>query len=65
MTIMNTMKKPTSIGDLSAIVTGLLLAYSLPPTTPLYMVAAGAVFGLVVTCCFVVAGQDDERSGIK
>ena len=27
--------------------------------------AAGAVFGLVITCCFVVAGQDDERSGIK
>lgn len=42
------MKKPTSIGDLSAIVTGLLLAYSLPPTTPLYMVAAGAVFAIII-----------------
>lgn len=42
------MKKPTSIGDFSAIVTGLLLAYSLPPTTPLYMVAAGAVFAIII-----------------
>lgn len=42
------MKKPGSIGDLSAVVTGLLLAYSLPPTTPLYMVAVGAVFAIII-----------------
>ncbi len=42
------MKKPASIGDLSAVVTGLLLAYSLPPTTPLYMVAVGAVFAIII-----------------
>lgn len=25
----------------------------------------GAVFGLVITCCFVAAGWEDERNGIK
>ena len=42
------MKKPGSISDLSAVVTGLLLAYSVPPTTPLYMVAVGAVFAIII-----------------
>lgn len=27
--------------------------------------AGGAIFGLVITCCFVAAGKDDERTGIK
>lgn len=27
--------------------------------------AVGAVFGLVITCCFVAAGKADERAGIK
>ncbi len=27
--------------------------------------AGGAVFGLAITCCFVAARKDDERSGIK
>ncbi|AEF85737.1 RnfD [Treponema primitia ZAS-2] len=34
--------------DLSAVVTGLLLALVLPPTTPLWMTALGAVFAVVV-----------------
>lgn len=42
------MKKPDSVGDLSAVVTGLLLAYSLPPSTPLYMVVVGAVFSIII-----------------
>lgn len=25
----------------------------------------GAIFGLVITCCFVAAGKDDERAEIK
>jgi electron transport complex protein RnfD len=35
--------------DLSAAVTGLLLALILPPSTPLWMTALGAVFAVVVT----------------
>lgn len=37
------MKRYNSVYDLSAIVTGLLLAYCLPPTTPLWICAIGAV----------------------
>lgn len=42
------MKKPISTGDLSAVVTGLLLAYSLPPSTPLWIVIIGACFSIIV-----------------
>lgn len=41
-------KAKTTIGDFSAIITGLLLALVLPPKTPLWMVALGAVFAIVV-----------------
>lgn len=41
-------KKPLKIKDLSAVVTGLLLALTLSPSLPLYVAAAGAVFGIVV-----------------
>lgn len=27
--------------------------------------AGGAAFGVVMLCCFIVAGKDDERMGIK
>jgi electron transport complex protein RnfD len=36
------------IDDLSAAVTGLLLALALPPSTPLWMTALGAIFAVVV-----------------
>lgn len=42
------LKKPVSTGDLSAIITGLLLAYSLPPKTPLWVVIIGSVFAIIV-----------------
>lgn len=42
------LKKPVTIGDCSAIVTGLLLALNLPPMFPLWMTAIGAVFAIVV-----------------
>ncbi len=41
--------RPNSTGDLSAIVTGLLLAYSLPPKSPLWIVLIGALFAIIVT----------------
>ena len=37
-----------TVSDLSAAVTGLLLAYNLPPSIPLWMAACGAVFAIVV-----------------
>ncbi len=42
------MKKPSSIGDLSACVTGLLLALTLPPTAPLWLPPIGTFFAIVV-----------------
>ncbi|QQO09851.1 RnfABCDGE type electron transport complex subunit D [Breznakiella homolactica] len=41
-------KQDIRIKDLSAAVTGLLLALTLPPSTPLWMTALGAVFAVVV-----------------
>lgn len=41
-------KKQQSIGDLSAVVTGVLLAFSLPVTVPLWIPAVGSVFAIVV-----------------
>ena len=40
--------KKTTIGDLSAAVTGLLLAYNLPPSIPLWMAVVGCVFAIIV-----------------
>lgn len=42
------LKKPLSIKDCSAIVTGLLLALNLPPMFPLWMTAIGACFAIVI-----------------
>ena len=42
------MKRENSIGDLSATLTGLLLALNLPPDLPLWMAAVGGVFAIAV-----------------
>ena len=42
------MKRPNTISDLSAAVTGVLLAFNLPPSIPLWMVILGAFFAIVV-----------------
>ncbi len=41
-------KKPSSIGDFSAVVTGLLLAMNLPVTMPLWMAVIGSLFAIVI-----------------
>lgn len=38
----------TDVGDLSAVVTGLLLAFNLPVTIPYWMVVVGGVFAIVI-----------------
>ncbi len=42
------MKRNNTLGDLSAIVTGLILALNLPSTLPLWMGAIGSIFAIVV-----------------
>ncbi|MEG2927963.1 MAG: RnfABCDGE type electron transport complex subunit D [Oscillospiraceae bacterium] len=42
------MKQPCTIGDLSAVVTGMLLAFNLPSTFPFWMAIVGAFFAIVV-----------------
>ncbi len=41
-------KKPCTVGDLSAVVTGLLLALSVHSNMPLWQVAIGAAFAIVI-----------------
>lgn len=41
-------KKPSRIKDMSAVVTGLLFALVMPPNIPLWVVAIGVVFAIVV-----------------
>ncbi len=42
------MRRANSIGDLSAVLTGLLLALNLPPDLPLWMAVVGGVFAIAV-----------------
>jgi len=42
------MKKPMCIGDLSAVITGLLLAFNLPVTIPLWMCVLGSFVAIVI-----------------
>ena len=42
------MKKPSSIGDLSACVTGILLVLCMPVDAPLWMPVVGAFFAIVI-----------------
>lgn len=52
-------KRPVRIGDLSAVLTGLLLAYNLPPTAPVWMAIFGAVFSIIIVKeCFGGIGSN-------
>jgi electron transport complex protein RnfD len=42
------MKKPVTVGDLSAVVTGLLLGYNLPVTIPLWQAVFGSVVAIIL-----------------
>jgi electron transport complex protein RnfD len=41
-------KRPSSLGDLSAVVTGVILALSLPPAVPFSVAFIGCVFAIVI-----------------
>ncbi|MFH1616206.1 MAG: RnfABCDGE type electron transport complex subunit D [Planctomycetota bacterium] len=41
-------KKPNSLGDLSAVVTGLILALSLPPAIPFWAAIIGSAFSIMI-----------------
>ncbi len=41
-------KKPNSLGDLSAVVTGIILALSLPPSLPIWAAIIGSVFAVAI-----------------
>ena len=52
-------KKDQTIGDLSAVVTGLLLALNLPVNIPLWQCAIGSLFAIIVVkCLFGGIGQN-------
>lgn len=42
------MKKPISVRDLSAVVTGLLLALNVPATIPFWMLVIGSAFAIII-----------------
>jgi len=41
-------KRPSSIGDLSAVVTGIILAFSLPPSMPVWACIIGSGFAIII-----------------
>ena len=45
------MKKEQTVGDLSAAVTGLLLALNLPATTPIWQCVVGSFFAIIIVKC--------------
>lgn len=45
-------KRPNTVTDGSAVVTGLLLALSLPPAVPLYIPIIGGIFAILFVKCF-------------
>lgn len=45
------MKKPQTVGDCSAAVTGLLLGLNLPASIPIWQIVVGAFFAIVVVKC--------------
>ncbi len=52
-------KKKNTVADGSAVVTGLLLALSLPPTVPLFIPYLGSFFAILfVKCCFGGLGKN-------
>lgn len=59
------LKKPNSLPDLSAVVTGLLLGLNMPPSVPLYIAAIGSIVAIaVVKMMFGGLGQNFANPAI-
>jgi electron transport complex protein RnfD len=53
------MKRPVTVSDFSAVVTGLLISFNVPATLPLWMVAIGAMFAIIIAKqCFGGVGHN-------
>ncbi len=53
------LKRPVTVSDLSAAVTGILIAFNVPATLPLWMVALGSIFAIVIVKqCFGGLGNN-------
>ena len=53
------MKRPVTVSDFSAVVTGILIAFNVPATLPLWMVAIGSIFAIVIAKqCFGGVGHN-------
>lgn len=58
-------KKPGTVSDLSAIVTGMLLAFNLPVDLPIYMAVIGCFVAIVIVkCLFGGIGQNFANPAI-
>ena len=58
-------KREQTVGDLSAVVTGLLLALNLPANVPVWQAVIGAVFAIIaVKCLFGGIGQNFANPAI-
>lgn len=59
MVMQKILKRPVTINDLSAVVTGLLLAFNVPSTAPWWMVVIGSIFAIaIVKHCFGGLGHN-------
>ena len=56
------MRKPSTIGDMSAVITGILLALNVPYTTPWWVVFIG-VYAIIMTFKFQKAWQEEKEFG--
>jgi electron transport complex protein RnfD len=53
------LKRPVTVGDWSAVVTGMLLAFNLPVTAPWWLAVIGSIFAIaIVKQCFGGIGQN-------
>lgn len=60
---MQTFQKETTIGDYSAVITGLLLGLTLPPSFPLWMAFIGGVIGIALGKYILGIGIQCIQSG--